>query len=234
MRKYVKIYYDWGTATETLSDAEKGRLIDAIVAYASEKRALNLSGAERHVFPTFRAQIDRDEADYQASIENGKKGGRPKKGSETQPNLKKPRFSGETEKNQYKDKDKDEDYDKDYDKEDIYSSGASPEPTITLPLNDGTEYPILPEHVQEWAGLYPAVDVIQQLRAMRGWLLSDPKRRKTKAGILRFVNSWLSREQNRGPSRSKQEQTPKKLSYDPDKIEHDSLYNVPVITRRSG
>ena len=51
---------------------------------------------------------------------------------------------------------------------------------------------------------------------------------------MRFVNSWLSREQNRGPSRSKQEQSPKKLSYDPDKIEHDSLYNVPVITRRSG
>ena len=33
---------------------------------------------------------------------------------------------------------------------------------------------------------------------MRGWLNANPKKRKTKAGILRFVNSWLSREQDRG------------------------------------
>ena len=119
-------------------------------------------------------------------------------------------------------------------KQKIICSEQSSEPVMQLPLNDGTEYPVSPEHVQEWAGLYPAVDVIQQLREMRGWLLANPKRRKTRAGVMRFVTGWLSKEQNRGPSRSKQEQTPKKLSYDPDKIEHDSLYNVPVITRRSG
>lgn len=113
-------------------------------------------------------------------------------------------------------------------------SASAPEPAITLPLNDGTEYPILPNQVAEWSELYPAVDVTQQLRSMRGWLLSDPKRRKTRAGIMRFINSWLAKEQNRGPSRSQWEPPPKKLSYDPDKIEHDSLYNVPVITRRSG
>lgn len=72
----------------------------------------------------------------------------------------------------------------------------SPPPAAVLPLVDGTDFEISVETVAELSGLYPAVDVEQQLRNMRGWLLANPKNRKTKAGIMRFVNSWLSREQN--------------------------------------
>ena len=75
---------------------------------------------------------------------------------------------------------------------------SSAPPVITLPLNDGTEYPVSQEQRQEWAGLYPAVDVIQQLRGMRGWLLANPSKRKTRRGILKFINGWLSAEQDRG------------------------------------
>ncbi len=77
-------------------------------------------------------------------------------------------------------------------------------PVITMPLNDGTEYAVTVEQTQEWAELYPAVDVIQQLRAMRGWLNANPTKRKTIRGIGRFINTWLSREQDRGgkPNRS--------------------------------
>ena len=73
---------------------------------------------------------------------------------------------------------------------------SSPPPAAVLPLVDGTDFEISVETVAELSGLYPAVDVAQQLRSMRGWLLANPKNRKTKAGIMRFVNSWLSREQN--------------------------------------
>lgn len=73
---------------------------------------------------------------------------------------------------------------------------SSPPPAAVLPLVDGTDFDISVETVAELSGLYPAVDVEQQLRNMRGWLLANPKNRKTKAGIMRFVNSWLSREQN--------------------------------------
>lgn len=73
---------------------------------------------------------------------------------------------------------------------------SSPPPAAVLPLVDGTDFEISVEMVAELSGLYPAVDVEQQLRNMRGWLLANPKNRKTKAGIMRFVNSWLSREQN--------------------------------------
>lgn len=75
---------------------------------------------------------------------------------------------------------------------------VSTPPVITLPLNDGSEYPVSQEQCHEWAGLYPAVDVIQQLRGMRGWLLSNPERRKTKRGVLKFITGWLAREQDRG------------------------------------
>ena len=92
-------------------------------------------------------------------------------------------------------------------KEDTYvSSCAEPEtastpPVIGLPLNDGTEYGITEEQCREWTELYPAVDVLQQLRNMRGWLLSHTERRKTRRGIKRFVTGWLSREQDRGRNR---------------------------------
>lgn len=78
------------------------------------------------------------------------------------------------------------------------SPGATEPPVIVLPLNDGTGYEVSQEQSQEWAGLYPAVDVIQQLRNMKGWLDANPTRRKTRKGVLRFINSWLSREQDRG------------------------------------
>lgn len=65
----------------------------------------------------------------------------------------------------------------------------------TLPLNQG-EHEVFDVDVQQWQALYPAVDVRQELRNMKGWLLGNPKLRKTKTGINRFINSWMSRAQN--------------------------------------
>lgn len=77
--------------------------------------------------------------------------------------------------------------------------GAASAPVVfSLPLNDGSEYPITEKDMAEWCSLYPAVDVMQALRSMRGWLDANPKRKKTKSGIRRFVNTWLSKEQDKG------------------------------------
>ena len=80
-------------------------------------------------------------------------------------------------------------------------------------MNDKSEYPISAGAVPEWAELYPAVDVIQQLRNMRGWLIANPKRRKTQAGIMRFITSWLSREQDNSKV-SSAPVTKKKFNYE--------------------
>ena len=86
---------------------------------------------------------------------------------------------------------------------------STPEPeepaVISLPLNDKTWYSITQKQVDEWSGLYPAVDVMQELRKMLGWLDASPSNRKTRRGIKSFVNRWLSKEQDRGGSRQRQQ-----------------------------
>lgn len=74
---------------------------------------------------------------------------------------------------------------------------------ISLTLNDKTEYWIFEDQIAEWKELFPAVDVMQELRKMRSWLDSNTSRRKTKRGILRFVNGWLSKEKDKGWSKQR-------------------------------
>ena len=72
---------------------------------------------------------------------------------------------------------------------------------IRFPTNrfetSGEEVTIFDGNIIEFEDLYPAVDVRQQIRAMKGWLLAKPERRKTRKGMMAFINSWLAREQNK-------------------------------------
>ena len=75
-------------------------------------------------------------------------------------------------------------------------------PTVlTLTLNDHSEHVVTQCDVDNWQELFPAVDVMQQLRAMKAWCDANPAQRKTKTGISRFIVSWLVKEQNRGGAR---------------------------------
>lgn len=67
-----------------------------------------------------------------------------------------------------------------------------------LPTNkNDTFFPVTQKDIEEWHNLYPAVDIDQQIRNMLGWLKSNPTKRKTMNGMPRFINSWLSKEQDR-------------------------------------
>ena len=68
---------------------------------------------------------------------------------------------------------------------------------ITILLNDKTEYQITEDDVLKWKELYQAVDVMQELRKMKGWADANPSKRKTRNGIKRFINGWLSKEQDK-------------------------------------
>lgn len=74
---------------------------------------------------------------------------------------------------------------------------------FTLPLNDGTEHRVTQADFNKYESLYPAVDVMQELRKMAGWLDGNPKNRKTKNGIRRFINSWLARAQDQGNAKKR-------------------------------
>lgn len=70
---------------------------------------------------------------------------------------------------------------------------------IELPLKGkGTVHAVTQSELFELRDMYPAVDVAQQLRHMRGWCQANPSRQKTPAGILRFIHAWLSKEQDKG------------------------------------
>lgn len=69
---------------------------------------------------------------------------------------------------------------------------------ILLPLNDKTTYNVPLSKIEIWTAAYPAVDVKQELLKMIAWLESNPVRRKTRRGITRFIDTWLSREQDKG------------------------------------
>lgn len=68
-----------------------------------------------------------------------------------------------------------------------------------IPVNDGTEFGVTPELAAELGRLYPAVDVQQTLNEIRGWNIANPSRKKTRRGVISHINSWMAKEQNRGP-----------------------------------
>lgn len=68
---------------------------------------------------------------------------------------------------------------------------------LALSLIDGTEYGVTQEEIDSYQQLYPAVNVEQEYRNMAGWLLSNPKYRKTRRGISRFINGWLVKRQDK-------------------------------------
>lgn len=69
---------------------------------------------------------------------------------------------------------------------------------ILLSLVDGSVYDVPISKIAMWENAYPAVDIRHQLGRMAAWLTCNPKKRKTRRGIDRFINNWLSKAQDRG------------------------------------
>lgn len=53
-----------------------------------------------------------------------------------------------------------------------------------------------------WKKAYPAIDVDAQLKVMAAWIVGNPKNKKSSYG--RFINSWLSRSQDKAPTVQRQ------------------------------
>lgn len=70
-------------------------------------------------------------------------------------------------------------------------------------LNTGEEWTLKRSDLEKFKELYPGIDVEQELRNSIGWNLTNPKNRKTKTGILKHLNTWLSNSQNRAKVQSK-------------------------------
>lgn len=79
---------------------------------------------------------------------------------------------------------------------------------ITITRNDNTQHPITQSQIDRWQSLYPVVDVMQELRNMAGWSDANRPKRKTKSGMEKFINAWLSRQQNRGIPNAQHQRNP--------------------------
>ena len=93
MKKDTFIFYlEWLRTMEDaqLTNAERSRLIDAIVNYADKNITPTLPRLLTAIFSPIKATIDRDFEKYALKAitnrENGARGGRPKKPKETQEN----------------------------------------------------------------------------------------------------------------------------------------------------
>ena len=80
--KYILFHLDDLEALEPYSDAERGRLLTALLRYGKTGELEKISGNERFIFPMMKARIDREIQNYEercaTNAKNGKNGGAPK------------------------------------------------------------------------------------------------------------------------------------------------------------
>mgnify|MGYP007057172677 CR=1 FL=1 len=60
-------------------------------------------------------------------------------------------------------------------------------------LKNKKDWPLTQAKYDEYQTTYPDVDLDTELKKMIQWLRDNPTKRKTAAGMPRFINSWLSR-----------------------------------------
>lgn len=219
MKNSFVIYTDYYEHVDLLSMEQRGLLFTGIMCYASGREMPDMDGMTKMAFSFIKSQMDRDATRYEKTVEArsqaGKKGGRPKKEanafSEKQTKAKKANVFSEK---QTKAKKADNDTVTDNDTENENENGkdkticAEPDglasaPVVGIILNDGSVYEVAEKEYAYYCSLYPAVDVMQELRKMVGWCDSNPANRKTRRGIKRFINSWLSRAQDRAPQKGR-------------------------------
>ncbi|GLP95316.1 hypothetical protein [Paraferrimonas sedimenticola] len=91
-----------------------------------------------------------------------------------------------------------------------FSSSPKPSPEQTLPNpieeeviielhtnRNNQTFKFTATHLQEVSSFYPAVDCRTEINKIAAWLYANPTKRKTAGGMLRFVNNWLSKAQDR-------------------------------------
>lgn len=232
MRDTTVFYKSFVDAIETQSKEIQAEIYHLVFDYAfngTEPNQEEYNSVSIAMFMLMRPQIDANNKKY----ENGKKGGRTK----AEPNLNQTETKVEPKPNQNQTKQKpnvkkaepnvecimlNDNVNENVNVNDIKDVSSEPEETPTpeptsptvaeIVLNDKSKAKITQAEVDEWKKLYPAVDVLQELRKMTAWCEANPTKRKTKRGIKAFIVNWLSREQDKGKTGSTQ-QKPKQNAF---------------------
>ena len=200
--EYVPIPIEYLAEMDSLTDEDFGRLIRALLRYGSDGTPIDLDGDCR--FYAVRVMNKDDHYAARAEEEEEKRERTSRRNSRNASaryrkdapedaaacgGMPLPATAGNTIPNQTTPS---------------QTNGNSAEPETgsaaapAIPLNDGTEFFVEKKDIAEWQKAYPAVDVEQELREMRAWCQANPKLRKTKNGVRRFIVAWLARQQDKG------------------------------------
>lgn len=208
MRDSLIFYSSFAKAIKRLPDAEQLKALWAIIDYGLDDREPEDDGGTyMSIFDMAKPQID-------ANIKrkaDGAKGGRPAKHINIE------ETSGyENEKPVVKKK-----------KQAEKPEDNSPVVGNVL-LNDGTAYGVTEKALSELQSLYPAVNAEQELRNIIGWCNANPKNRKTRNGVTRFINSWFSRTQNSARKGGQQKKQNAFCNFEDRGTNYDDLVNNSV------
>lgn len=225
--KAFVLYTEYALKFQKLTNEQLGMLLRMIFEYESTGVITECEDMVVAVsFDVIKEDLDKQNKKYQAKVNAGKASADKRSsakreiGTSEQTELntseQNPAKTNKSEQNtakctKEKEKEKEKEREKETDINIFFAPGDShPMPldpfeefadVAAIPLNDGTEWRMPLETYKEFIKLYPNVDVKQQMNAMRGWVISNPTRRKTKTGVKRFINNWLSSEQNK-PART--------------------------------
>ena len=67
--------------------------------------------------------------------------------------------------------------------------------SISLPCEDGSEFVYEQKFLDAAKTAYPLIEISSQAAKARAWLEANPSRLKTRRGMTKFFNGWLSRAQ---------------------------------------
>lgn len=208
MRDSLIFYSSFAKAIKRLPDAEQLKALWAIIDYGLEDtEPEDDGGTYMSIFDMAKPQID-------ANIKrkaDGAKGGRPAKQTYTEETS-----GNEDEKPVVKKKKKEE---KPEDNSPVVGN---------VTLNDGTIYGVTEKVLSELQSLYPAVNAEQELRNIIGWCNANPKNRKTRSGVMRFINSWFSRTQNSARKSGQQKKQNAFCNFEDRGTDYDDLVNNSV------
>lgn len=213
-------YVFYGSFYEALKEVDQEtRLLvyDALNEYALFGSEPQLSGTASALFKLMRPQIDAN----RKKRENGKKGGsksgaKKQSASEAQAKAKQTRANVNANVNENENEDK-------------ALMLQKRQAAISLLLNNQLSFPVYQEEVERWEELYPAVNIMQELRKMAGWLEANPARRKTSKGIRPFIVGWLSREQDKARPNEKRLTKTDERDYAPGELDakiHDPIAEI--------
>lgn len=208
MRDSLIFYSSFAKAIKRLPDAEQLKALWAIIDYGlDDTEPEDDGGTYMSIFDMAKPQID-------ANIKrkaDGAKGGRPAKQTYTEETS-----GNEDEKPVVKKKKKEE---KPEDNSPVVGN---------VTLNDGTIYGVTEKVLSELQSLYPAVNAEQELRNIIGWCNANPKNRKTRSGVMRFINSWFSRTQNSARKSGQQKKQNAFCNFEDRGTDYDDLVNNSV------